>query len=293
MSEEKLLLSRITASPADETLRLAYADWCEGYGTRRVCNFCEGKGVTLGAGPDRGNPACGHCVGGWVYDALSARAAFIRAQFELEGEEFVPILEEVRTEGSGQGRAPVHVVRGHECTPRATELMGLCVAMFTQFGNDWFGELLRDFSVAVTVHRDPALVVNVFRERRVTAFVLAVRRGFPEVLRCGTSDFVGTGYAQWLVDRAPLRGVQLIDLEPRNVRRRSGGRRCYSWFRPIPGLADDPGRQVRLRNAIIDFRLCPADGRHRWNFSSEAEAWNWLSDRCLEYARRTPAPVSG
>ena len=290
-TEEQNLLAGVYANPGDDAPRLAYRDWLDEYGSKTLCWACEGKGFLLGAGPDRGNPECDKCFEGWILSGFAARAEFIRAQYELESEPPQPILEKVVLNDSYGDAVHSHVIRGYGDTPRGAELRARCVKLFDTFGRDWFPHLLGDSSVALTVLDAGGGVQSVFHKfQEQMSYVLVVRRGFPETLYCSSGDFLTPGYAGWFAANAPLRSVRLTDLTPRNVRRRSGGKQCYAWFRPISGLADDPARQVRLRDNLIPYNLCPTDGRKRWNFDTQEAARAWLSERCIEYARTAPVP---
>lgn len=78
--EREALLRAVLDEPSEDAPRLIYADWLEEHARTWLCNFCDGTGHSLGAGPDRGNPECGRCVKGRASDGNADRAEFIRCQ---------------------------------------------------------------------------------------------------------------------------------------------------------------------------------------------------------------------
>jgi uncharacterized protein (TIGR02996 family) len=89
VKDEEEFLKAIRANPADDTVRLVYADYLEEH--PKVCPMCRGQGSFFG--PPRKNESggftygekCGHCKGAKTVDdsTRSDRAEYIRLQCEL------------------------------------------------------------------------------------------------------------------------------------------------------------------------------------------------------------------
>ena len=81
MTNRTALMAAICADPADDTPRLAYADWLEENAGTVKCKECGGSGWEAGR---EGTERCNECLGNeGPPDGRAARAEFIRTQVAL------------------------------------------------------------------------------------------------------------------------------------------------------------------------------------------------------------------
>lgn len=123
MSDEPALLAAILADPADDTVRLAYADWCDEHEAQVKCPECHGSGCVcepikplvvqerqlpngrierfevLPPFSFRRPPPCPRCERRTtVSNGFAVRAEFIRVQVALEPLRGVTVLDAARVQ---------------------------------------------------------------------------------------------------------------------------------------------------------------------------------------------------
>lgn len=168
MTDGGALLRAILADPADDTVRLAYADWLQENAAAVPCRDCGGGGRWRDSRMPGGDTDCGRCHGvGTFPDGRAERAEFVRVQIELAS---MPAYRYVRDDIDWSDPW-----LSSECK-RAIQLRRRERDLFHAHSAAWF---------------DGFDSVGLAPTNTTAATSAVVARGFVAEIRCTTATFLG------------------------------------------------------------------------------------------------------
>jgi uncharacterized protein (TIGR02996 family) len=190
-TDDVALLAAICAEPAEDTPRLAYADWLDERGDARVtCGLCKGqRHVTYFKGPGATNPNWKDCpvcggTGTVVGTANADRAEFIRVQIALANRNgnWIEAREEIRRKTLlGQMSHDQAAILSAVADTRPDSLQARSDELLRQHADAWRPEVLR------------GLRTNIIAGGLTNVVDITFSRGFVSHVTCTA--------AQWTANR--------------------------------------------------------------------------------------------
>jgi len=279
-ADEAALLAAIRTHPAEDTPRLAYADWLDENAADVKCYDCRGKGrvqVLDGLSDyDRSPAVCDYCSGtGRVSDGRRERAEFVRLQIRIAGlRAFCGCGSCTAFRGGGQHHnGPCAVGRERDEQPDGTSRPAMLrpreFELWRGWHKRWFGQ------GTGTDNFGSALTPNEVDPR--------VRRGFVAEVRMPAAAFFHA--AKGLFSAHPIERVFLTDREPEGI----GYDTFWRWFMADEVISDDPavlpGAIWRLFHDLPPYFTSSVRRMLGWEFASRDEALAALSTACVAYGR--------